>query len=162
VKPTVDEYLASLPDDRRAALARVRAVVKKHLPKGYAEYMTPTMGIMWAVPLRDYPDTYNGHPLGYVALASQKNYASLYLMAAYGDPVHAQRLKDGFRQAGKKLDMGKACIRFKDAGDLDLPAIADIIASTPVTKWIAIAKAAHSQEAREARKARKARKVKKA
>lgn len=68
---TVDEYLESLPDDRLAALSKVRAVVKKNLPAGYTEYMTPNTGIMWAVPLSEYPDTYNGHPLAYAALASQ-------------------------------------------------------------------------------------------
>src|SRR5690606_30676429 len=82
---TVDEYIASLPDDRRAAIAAVRDVIRKNLPPGYEEGMQYGM-IGWYVPLSRYPDTYNGQPLGVVALASQKQYMSLYLMAVYASP----------------------------------------------------------------------------
>lgn len=152
---TVAEYLDSLPPDRKKALAKVRAVVRKNLPKGYVEHMG-WAGINWSVPLSVYPDTYNGHPLDYVALASQKNYASLYMLVAYGDAAQAARLRDGFAKAGKKLDMGKSCIRFTDPDDLALDVIGEVVASTPMRKWIGIAKAAHSPEAK-ANRAREAR-----
>ncbi len=148
---TVAEYLESLPPDRRKAVAKVRAVVRKNLPRGYVEHMG-WAGINWSVPLSVYPDTYNGHPLDYVALASHKNYASLYIMVAYGDPAQDARLKDGFAKAGKKLDMGKSCIRFTDPDDLALDVIGEVVASTPMQKWIAIAKSAHSPEAKANRK----------
>lgn len=138
---TVAAYLASLPADRRAEVARVRRVIRKHLPKGYKEAMGWGM-IMYGVPLKVYPDTYNGHPLCYAALAAQKNYTSLYLMSVYGSKPLLAELKAGFKKAGKKLDMGKSCIHFKRADDLALDTIGKLIARLPVSKYVEIAKAA--------------------
>lgn len=104
---TVTEYLQALPDDRRKEIAKVRSVIRKHLPKGYEEAMTYGL-ITYQVPLRKYPDTYNGQPLCYAALAAQKNFNSLYLMRPYGDPAQLRALKDSLAKAGKKLDMGKS------------------------------------------------------
>jgi hypothetical protein len=138
---TVAAYLAGLPVDRRAELARVRRVIRKHLPKGYKEGVGFGM-IIWSVPLRIYPDTYNGQPLCYAALAVQKGHSSLYLMSVYGSKTLAAQLKAGFKKAGKKLNMGKSCIRFRRAEDLDLDTIGKIVAKVPVSTYIAIAKAA--------------------
>jgi hypothetical protein len=136
---TVEQYLASHPADRRAELERVRRVVRKRLPAGYVEGIGYGM-IVYSVPLSVYPDTYNKQPLGYAALASQKNYLTLHLMPVYGDKAQEQRLRDAFAAKGKKLDMGKACIRFRRADDLDLDVIGDIIASVPMARWVEIAK----------------------
>ncbi|MGD0991334.1 MAG: DUF1801 domain-containing protein [Gemmatimonadales bacterium] len=136
----VSAFLAAQPARRRAELERVLAVVRGHVPAGYEEAMVKGM-VVWQVPLERYPDTYNGHALWYAALAAQKNYCSLYLMNAYGDPALARRLEEGFRAAGKKLDMGKSCVRFKAADDLALDVIGAVIASTPLERWIAAAKA---------------------
>ncbi|HSQ32689.1 MAG TPA: DUF1801 domain-containing protein [Gemmatimonadaceae bacterium] len=138
---TVTEFLAQLPPDRRKEIQRVRDVVLEHLPAGYVETLTKGM-IVYEVPLERYAETYNGHALWYAALASQKSYVSLHLMPVYGSAPLAQRLRDGFKAAGKKLDMGKACIRFKRADDLALDAIAEVVASTPVDRYIAHAEAA--------------------
>jgi hypothetical protein len=89
------------------------------------------------IPLSHYPATYNKQPLAYVSLAAQKNYVSLYLMGAYGDPAQEKFLRDGFARAGKKLDMGKSCVRFRTPGDLPLDVIAASVASTPPEKFIA-------------------------
>jgi hypothetical protein len=134
---TVDNYLASLPTEKRAALAKVLQTLRKNMPKGFEESMG-TSGIVYQIPLTDYPDTYNKQPLCYVALAAQKNYCSLYLMSAYGHKPHLDELKAGFKQAGKKLDMGKSCIRFKSADDLELPVIARLVKSITPRKWIEI------------------------
>jgi hypothetical protein len=75
---TVEEYLAGLPPQRQDIISRVRDVVNTHLPDGYRETMSYGM-INWEVPLERYPNTYNKQPLGYVALASQKRYCSLYI-----------------------------------------------------------------------------------
>ena len=136
---TVTDYLTALPADRAAELRLVRAAIRKALPKGYEEAVAGKV-IAYQVPLAVYPDTYNKQPLGYVALASQKNYLSLHLMPVYGDKRQEQRLRDAFAAKGKKLDMGKACIRFKRADDLDLDVIGDIVASTPMERWVEIAK----------------------
>lgn len=140
---TVESYLQSLPPARRAALEQVRTVIRKNLPDGYQETLTKGL-ITWVVPLSAYPTTYNGHALWYVALGAQKNYLSLYLMAAYASASLTRRLQDGFRQAGKRLDMGRSCIHFKDAGDLALDVIGDVVAAVPMQTYIATAEAARS------------------
>ena len=132
---TVKEYLDRLPEDTRQALAKVRQVVNKNLPKGYQETMAYGM-IGWGVPLSRLPKTYNGLPLCYAGLAAQKNYNSLYLLAAYGDPRQKRKLVEGFKKAGKKLDMGKSCIHFRTIEDLPLDTIADVVASIPAEAYI--------------------------
>jgi len=133
---TVDPYLDALPPDRRHVLSVVRAVVREHLPKGYREGMNWGM-ICYEIPLERYPKTYNGQPLAYVGLAAQKHYNALYLMGVYGDPTLEARLRDAFAAAGKKLDMGKSCLRFRTLDDLPLDAIGEIIATVPPERLIA-------------------------
>jgi hypothetical protein len=134
---TVKEYLDQLPVDTRAALAKVRSVVNKHLPEGYREELMFGM-IGWGVPLSRLPNTYNGQPLCYAGLAAQKNYNTLYLMAAYGDPKQRARLEEGFKKAGKKLDMGKSCIHFRTVEDLPLDTIAEVVAAIPAEQYIKV------------------------
>lgn len=140
---TVTEYLASLPEERRTALKAVRSVIKKHLPKGYEEGFGLGM-ITWSVPLKVYPDTYNGHPLCYAALANQKHHIALYLMCSYMNAPLQKKLAAGFKAAGKKLDMGKACIRFKKLDDLPLDVIGEVAAAVPLERYVEMAKQAHS------------------
>jgi hypothetical protein len=134
----VSTFLANLPAERRREVERVREEVRRHLPAGYEEVISKNM-LVYQVPLERYSDTYNGHPLWYVALASEKSYLSLHLMPIYGDQALARRLADGFRAAGKKLDMGKACIHFKTADDLALDVVGKIVATIPPDRWVQIA-----------------------
>jgi len=142
---TITEYIADLPEDRRVAIKAVREVLKKKVPKGYVESMGYGM-ITWSVPLETYPDTYNGQPLMYAALASQKQYMSVYLMCAYASDTLLKRLQAGFKERGKKLDMGKSCIRFKQLDDLPLDVIGDIAAAVPMKKYIEVAKKSHPKK----------------
>jgi hypothetical protein len=133
---TVQAYLNELPEDRRAVVSAVRDVIVRHLPAGYREAMTWGM-ISYEIPLERYRDTYNGQPLSYVALAAQKNHFALYLMCVYGDPKQSAWLKEQFKEAGKKLDMGKSCVRFRRLEDLPLDVIGQVVAKTPPEKYIA-------------------------
>jgi uncharacterized protein YdhG (YjbR/CyaY superfamily) len=133
---TVAAYLAGLPKDRRSAIEAVRKVVRRHLPAGYRESVGWGM-ITYEVPLRRFPDTYNGKPLPYVCLAAQKHYCALYLMAVYQAKAQAARLRAAFAAAGKRLDMGKSCIRFLSADDLPLGEIGALVAATPVEAFVA-------------------------
>jgi uncharacterized protein YdhG (YjbR/CyaY superfamily) len=128
-------YLASLPPERRKVIAAVRDVVKKHLPKGYVESMNWGM-ISYEIPLTRYPVTYNKQPLMYIALAAQKNNYALYLTGLSGNPVLMGKLTAAYNAAGKKLDMGKGCLRFKSLDELPLDVIGEIVASTPVERRI--------------------------
>jgi hypothetical protein len=136
---TVDDYLQSLPEDRRAVMNAVRQVILSHLPEGYAECMQGGM-IGYVVPHSLYPAGYHcdpRQPLQYAALASQKNYMSLHLMTVYGDPATEQWFRKAWQASGKKLDMGKACVRFGKLQDVPLDVIGQAIARTPVAAYVA-------------------------
>ena len=133
---TVDDYLTELPEQRRAVVSAVRDLVNRHLPPGYVEAMSWGM-ISWEVPLSRYPDTYNRQPLAYVALAAQKQYYALYLMACYANSTQDVTLRNAYVDAGKRLDMGKSCLRFKALDDLLPEVVGGVIASTPVDAHIA-------------------------
>ena len=143
---TVQEYLAELPPERRKVVSAVRRLVRRHLPKGYEEKMGWGM-ICWQVPLKKYPDTYNGQPLGYAALAAQKNGYSLYLMGAYVDGTK-NPLAAAYTAAGKKLDMGTSCLRFKQLDDLVPDALGTLIASMTPDQYIARCEAARATASR--------------
>ena len=134
---TVAQYLSELPAERRSEIEKVRDLINDALPAGYQEAIGYGM-IGWSVPLDHYPDTYNGQPLAYAGLAAQKSYNSLYLNCVYASKERAERFKAAFAAAGKKLDMGKSCIRFKMADDLALDIIAAEIASTSPDDFIGI------------------------
>ena len=128
-------YLASLPPDRRKVIAAVRAVVKKRLPKGYVETMNWGM-ISYEIPLSRYPDTYNKQPLMYLALAAQKSGYALYMTGVSGNKARMGKLAAAYKAAGRKLDMGKSCLRFNAVDELPLDVIGEIVASTPVERRI--------------------------
>lgn len=130
---SVEDYLAELPEDRRQAIAAVRKVILKNLPKGYEETMQYGM-ISYVVPLEKYPDTYNKQALAIASLASQKNYMTLYLMCVYGNTE--TWFKKRYEASGKKLDMGKSCVHFKKLDDLALDVIGETIARTPLSTFI--------------------------
>ncbi len=126
---TVDQYLKELPPERREVISTVRDVIRKNLPKGYEETMNWGM-ISYEIPLDRYPDTYNGQPLAYAGLAAQKNHYAVYLLGLYQNGEPAGWFAEEFRTAGKKLDMGKSCVRFKKLEDLPLETIGKAIRGT--------------------------------
>ena len=132
---TVEDYLAELPAERRTVLTTLREVILDHLPGGYEETLQHGM-IGYVIPLIRYPSTYNGMPLVYAALASQKSYMSLYLMNLYGDSDAMDWFVEQYRASGKKLDMGKSCVRFKALEDLPIGLVGRAIARTPVAEFI--------------------------
>ena len=134
---SVEDYLKELPRERREALQAVRKVVLDHLPAGYVETMNWGV-ITYEIPLERYPDTYNKRPLMYAALASQKNHMSLYLMCVYSHKESRIRFEEKFKARGKKLNMGKSCVRFKRVEDLPLDVIGEVIAGTSVDAYIRI------------------------
>lgn len=141
---TLPEFLGSLPEAERREIERVRDLVNRHLPRGYAEGFGYGM-IMWSVPLEVLPGTYNGHPLCYVGLAAHKSCNSLHLMAVYGSAVLREELATAFRTAGKRLDMGKSCIHFRAAEDLPLDALGALIARVPMAEYVAMYQASRQR-----------------
>jgi Domain of unknown function (DU1801) len=139
----VDQYLDELPEDRRQALSAVRKVVLDHLPAGFEEVMQYGM-ISYVVPLDRFPSTYNGQPLAVASLASQKRHMALYLMGIYGDEDNQTWLRQQWATTGKKLDMGKSCLRFRSLDDLALDVVGEAIARTSVADLIDQHDRAHS------------------
>lgn len=137
---TVAHYLQELPADRRKEIEAVRKVVLEHLPQGYEEGMQYSM-IGYYVPHSLYPKGYHcdaKQPLPFAALASQKGHLSLYLMCSYMSEDDTDWMKKEFEKAGKKLDMGKSCIRFKKADDLALEVVGKAIAAWPVKRYVEV------------------------
>ena len=132
---TVEDYLAELPDDRRDAIAEVREVILANLPDGVVETMNWGM-ISYEVPLEVFPDTYNKKPLMYAALASQKNHMAVYLTAVYSDEELESWFVDAYEATGKKLDMGKSCVRFKKIDQLPVDLIGDVIARVSLDDFL--------------------------
>jgi hypothetical protein len=136
---TIDDYLNRLPQDRRGTLQAVREVILANLPEGYQERVGDGM-IWYVVPHSIYPKGYHCRPkfpLPLAALGSQKNHMALHLMNVYGDAVTARWFRAAWEAAGKKLDMGKACVRFKKLADVPLEVVGQVIARTPVAEYIA-------------------------
>jgi uncharacterized protein YdhG (YjbR/CyaY superfamily) len=132
---TVKQYLDELPEDRRKAISKVRRVIRKNLPKGIVETMNWGM-ITYEVPLKTFPDTYNGKPLQYAALASQKNHMAVYLTTVYADEGEANWFVDRYKATGKKLDMGKSCVRFKTIDQLPVELVGEAIARTTLDEFL--------------------------
>ena len=133
---TVDQYLAQLPPQRREAASALRQLILQNLPDGYQETILFGM-INYVIPLETYPVTYNKQPLSYVALASQKNlHLSSISWASTPTTPRASWFLDQYAASGKKLDLGKACLRFKTLDDLPLDLVAQAVARTSVADFI--------------------------
>ena len=136
---TMDAYLAELPEERREAISAIRKVILKYLPRGYEEGMQWGM-IGYYVPHSIYPDGYHcqpDEPLPVASLASQKNHMAFYGFGLYIDEEQARWFADEWKKAGKKLDMGKSCVRFKKLDDVALDVIGRAIKRLPVKQYIA-------------------------
>lgn len=137
---TSDQFLATLPSPAAEELKQVRDLVRRHLPAGYQEVVRKHM-IVWEVPLARYAGTSNKQPLWYAALGAEKRYLTLHLMPVYASRTLQEKLAVGFQAAGKKLNMGKACIRFQSAQDLAPDVVGEVVGSVPLEKWVDIANA---------------------
>lgn len=154
---TVQEYLSKLPDDRRKALEQVRQVILKNLPKGYEEGIQYGM-IGYFVPHSLYPSGYHcdtTQPLPFLHIASQKNHMAVYMFCLYTDEAEMDWFQDAWARTGKKLDMGKSCVRFKKIEDVPLAVIGQAVKRVTVKKFIANYESglSASQRAATARKA---------
>ena len=134
---SVAAYLAELRTDRRAAMEAIREVMVQSVPLGVEEGMNWGM-IAYQIPLERYPTTYNGQPLLFAALASQKNYMSVYLSGVYSDPGLRAKFENAYRNSGKPLDMGASCVRFRKLEDVPMGVIEMALRALDVDEFIAI------------------------
>lgn len=131
--PTVEAYIESLPSKRRELVEAIRSLITDNLPEGYAEGIEYGM-IAYYVPLSEYPKTYNGQPLGYISIASNKDYVSVYLMSVYGE--NGEEFRRQYKKTGKKLDMGKSCVRFTSLEGIPTKLLAETVAKYTPKQFI--------------------------
>jgi uncharacterized protein YdhG (YjbR/CyaY superfamily) len=136
---TIEEYIATLPDERQQAIRKVRKLILQNLPDGYEEVMNWGM-ITYQVPLSVYPETYNKKPLMYAALASQKNHMAVYINTIYINEAKRKQFEQDYRATGKRFDVGKSCVRFRKLDDLPMTLIGKEIASFSMSDFVEIAK----------------------
>lgn len=138
---TPDDYIDSLPDDRKVILEKLRKIFKKNLPKGFEETLSYGM-LAYVVPHSLYPAGYHTNPelpLPFVSIASQKNFIALYHMGVYGDPKLLQWFTSEYSKHSKaKLDMGKSCIRFKKPDQIPFDLITELAKKISPKQWIDI------------------------
>jgi hypothetical protein len=136
---TPEEYIKSLPDDRKEAMTELRRVIKKNLPKGFSESMGYGM-LNFVVPHSKYPNGYHCDPklpLPFLAVASQKNFVAVYHIGIYSDPKLLKWFTTEFPKHSKsKLDMGKSCIRFKKPAEIPFKLIGELAAKMSPDQWI--------------------------
>ncbi len=136
---TPEEYIESLPGDRKKAINELRKVLKKNLPKGFKEVMGYGM-LGYVIPHSKYPDGYHCNPelpLPFINLASQKNFIALYHMGIYSDPKLLDWFTKEFPKHSKsRLDMGKSCIRFKKPDDIPYKLIGELASKITPDQWI--------------------------
>jgi uncharacterized protein YdhG (YjbR/CyaY superfamily) len=136
---TPDEYLETLPDDRKAAMQELRKVIKKNLPKGFKEVMSYGM-VGYVVPHSTYPNGYHCDPklpLPFLNIASQKNFIAVYHMGIYSDPKLLEWFTNEFpKHSTAKLDMGKSCIRFKKPEQIPFALIGELVSKMTPEQWI--------------------------
>ena len=136
---TVNEYFESLPDDRKAAMTRLRKVILDNIPSGFSEQMSYGM-VGYVVPHSIYPPGYHCDPklpLPFVNIASQKNFIALYHMGIYAD----KKILDWFtseypKYSSSKLDMGKSCIRFKKPEQIPYELLGQLMKKISPEFWI--------------------------
>ena len=130
--------------ERKKHVAEIRKLVNDHLPAGYEEVVVNANMISWRVPKSVLPETYNGQPFPYVVLGSQKNYMALYMCGVYADPALRTAFEAAYKKTGKKLDMGKSCLRFATPDALPLDLVAETIAKVPLVDYVGGYKKAHA------------------
>jgi len=141
---TPAEYVKQVPIQQRKDIVALRRLIKKHLPVGYQESVNWGM-IVYQVPIKRCPNTYNGQPLAYLGLAAQKNHLAIYFMGLYGDEKLKNKFEADYKKSGHKLNMGKSCLRFKTIDDIPQGVIAWAIGALSVDEFIKLHDSLHLQ-----------------
>lgn len=138
-KLAIDQYLSSLPEERRGVIARLREAVAGNIPDGFEEAIAYG-SIGWVVPHDVYPAGYHcdpKQPLPFLSIASQKNHIAVYHMGLYSsEPLLEWFRSEWPKYSSKKLDMGKSCIRFKRPEDIPVSLIGELAAKMTPKEWI--------------------------
>ncbi|MEP6787298.1 MAG: DUF1801 domain-containing protein [Acidobacteriota bacterium] len=138
---TPEEYIASLPDDRKAAMSAIRKAINKKIPKGFEERICyGSLG--WVVPHSLFPAGYHcdpSKPLMLIGLASTKGHISMHHLGLYSSGPLLKWFQDVWpKHSTRKLDMGKGCVRFKRPDEVPLELIGELASKLTPLAWIEI------------------------
>ena len=145
---TVAEYLKQLPDDRRPTVEAIRNTILKNLDAGFQEAMQYG-GIGYSVPHSIYPKGYHcdpKQPLPFAGIGNQKNHIGIYLFCLYVDPKEIRSFQQAWKKAGKRLNMGKACVRVRKLEDVPLDVLGKTIKKVKLKKFIAVYETAFAKK----------------
>ncbi len=133
------DYIAQLPEDRIEPMKKLRETILSNLPPGFEECISYGM-IGYVVPLSTYPAGYHCDPklpLGFMNIASQKNFIALYHLGMYGSNTLLNWFVEEYpKHCKSKLDMGKSCIRFKKMDQIPYDLIAELCKKLTMEKYI--------------------------
>ncbi len=132
---SVEEYLSKLPENRKDSFLEVRKMINDNLSDGFVESVNWGM-LSYEIPLEVYPETYNGEPLMFCALAAQKRHLSLYMMSVYQNPEQREILLNAFDELGVKPNMGKSCLRFTNVKKIPLQILGELISDCTMEEFI--------------------------
>ena len=136
---TPEEYISKVPKEKRIAFKRLRETIKSNLPKGFKEQMSYGM-IGYVVPLKLYPKGYldkTNIPLPFINIAAQKHFVAIYHMGLYADNQLEKWFKKRYEvKVGKKPDMGRSCLRFRNLESIPFDLIEELVGKISVQEWI--------------------------
>ena len=136
---TTEEYIQSLPAERREPFAKLLAVIRKKMPAGFQEIMHSSP--MFIVPLSAFPAGYHctpGKPLGFLSLVSTKGFIALHHFGIYMNPPLYQWFVEQYQlETQSKPDMGKSCIRFRKLDRIPFRLIGDLVARQSMEEYLA-------------------------
>ncbi len=135
---SIQEYLDGMPVDRRESVEAIRAAILEVLPEGYEEGMQYGM-ISYYVPHSIFPAGYHcdpKQPLNFASIGNVKGHIGIHLFCVYIDPEAEAEFKEAWAKTGKKLDMGKACVRVKCSEGVAMDALKGLIARSTVEVFL--------------------------
>ena len=117
---SVEEYLLSVPEDRKKDIDFIHDFIQKTVP-GLKPYFASNMIGYGSFQYLDSKKQIREWPI--VALANQKNYISIYVCAITGDQYVAEKYE---KELGK-VSVGKSCIRFKKREDVNFDTLKNVL-----------------------------------
>jgi hypothetical protein len=135
---TPEAFIASLPEDRKAVMIKLREAIRHNLPEGFQEGMAYGM-LGYCVPHALYPPGYHANPaqpLPFISVASQKSGITFYHMGLYAGALLDWFVAEWPKHSTRKLDMGKSCVRFKRPEDMPLDLIGELCTKMTPAEWI--------------------------
>jgi uncharacterized protein YdhG (YjbR/CyaY superfamily) len=117
---TIDEYLDALVPERKKAITFLHTFIQKTAPTLKPHFAYNMLGY-GSFPYKNYKKEIIEWPI--VALASQKNYISVYICAV----DNGKYIAEEYTEKLGKVSVGKSCIRFRKLENVNLDVLKQVI-----------------------------------